>query len=466
MLRHPGRPQHDDAPRTAGTCVDTPTTVPARLPKRLPQRAGFTLVEMLVATVIGGVLLMTAAYTAGAYSQAVAALRTDDFSDHETAMARIMQDVRYAWWVQLPSASEIEIGDNRGRVRSYELDSGNIVVTDHDNTQGVLCGDVASLTLEGLPIQRLREATPVSSDTVVFARNASRVVDKTLVIGEGGSIALPFMFPTDAGVGSVPGLREQVLDITPTSISVPVTSAFGLGTLEMQIYPARAPGDPRPIPGAAPMGSFTMSISGLPAVTQEHLDHPWHITDMLKDMYGLTLETRILGIKVPIPMVTQSDLTSLTSKVSSMIVDSGYNPLGVDVVKEYSKLIPSSSLTPLNTAGRFSPLKPGTAYTLVISVTGQAGLSVVAAASSSSEDPLTAIRKRRSAALANEGYQVPFAIAGTKRVTATTATDSVAVVHATLVPGSGTTLTKATPVYSQVLAPDPWQGVLPGETSP
>jgi hypothetical protein len=61
---------------------------------------------------------------------------------------------------------------------------------------------------------------------------------------------------------------------------------------------------------------------------------------------------------------------------------------------------------------------------------------------------------------------VPFSIHGDSTTTATLAQDVVRSVEISLDPSDGPLRTSTVVVHSQVMAEDPWLGVIPGETAP
>ena len=77
---------------------------------------GFTLPELMLAAALGATLLTAVAAAVGSMTETVAYLEADTTDAYDKALARITRDVRYAWWVDTPSPTQLRVADNANRV--------------------------------------------------------------------------------------------------------------------------------------------------------------------------------------------------------------------------------------------------------------------------------------------------------------------------------------------------------------
>ncbi|HYN64196.1 MAG TPA: prepilin-type N-terminal cleavage/methylation domain-containing protein [Candidatus Limnocylindrales bacterium] len=387
------------------SCVCTPRA--ARHRRRL---RGFTLPELMLAATLGAALLASVASAVGSMTQTVAYLESDSTDAYDKALARITRDVRYAWWVDTPSATQLRVADNANRVTEYYRVGNSLLVRLPSGDEGAVVTGLDSVGFATDSVQRLREGTVRTVSGTIYTQAAPPTIDGGQRMLPGNQLALGFTVASNAGAGSVAGVNEGLLSFTPTRFDLRVARATATGLMRVDFYPARAPGDSRPRPGAASLGGFDVALVGLPAAT-----------------------TLIPG---PLGDITQAIYAAPTAMV----------PLAV----------PAFS----------SPLSPGTSYTIVLTV--RAGSMTVVAGHLSTTGARSDMQFRNNGAASWTALAgvFPFVVSGDERLTATSGYTVASAVHATLDPTVGDPRNSSAPVYSQMLATDPWLGVVPGESAP
>jgi hypothetical protein len=105
-------------------------------------------------------------------------------------------------------------------------------------------------------------------------------------------------------------------------------------------------------------------------------------------------------------------------------------------------------------------LEPGVAYSLVVDFVGAGNLNLSLFGSTSRKDEVSRSGGGSWSALAGA---IPFIVHGDATCTTTTATTVTTQVRTTFQSGTGDSYVGSACVFSQVLAPDPWLGVVPGE---
>ncbi|MBM3985586.1 MAG: hypothetical protein FJ296_07870 [Planctomycetes bacterium] len=121
--------------------------------------------------------------------------------------------------------------------------------------------------------------------------------------------------------------------------------------------------------------------------------------------------------------------------------------------------LPVSTIS-LNVPVLPASLEPGVAYTLVMTVSARCTAVFSSAPAGSHTEQMFRPVGGAWQAVPNV---VPFALRGNGQCTSTRATDVTTQVRATLQAEAGATYVGSACVYSQVMAPDPWLGVVPGE---
>ena len=362
----------------------------------------------MLAAALGATLLTAVSAAVGSMSQTVAWLEADGSDAYDKALARITRDVRYAWWVDTPSPTQLRVADNANRVTEYYRVGNSLLVRLPSGDEGSVVTGLDSVSFAVDAVQRLREGATRSVGGTIYSLAAPASAAGGLKLYPGYQLALGFIASSNAGAGSVAGLDESVLAFGPTRFDLRVARVSAAGLMRIDFYPARAPGDCRPRPGAVSLGGFDVAVSGLPAATV-----------LVADPFG--------------------DPAAATYNAPSAVI-----PLAVPAI------------TPL--------LSPGTAYTAVLTV--RASTMVVVAGHLSAARKDIQLRTSGAAAWVQMTGVVPFLVSGDRRQTATSQYTVADAVHATLDPTVGSARTASAPVYSQALASDRWMGVVPGELPP
>ncbi|HZL99250.1 MAG TPA: hypothetical protein VFD43_03270 [Planctomycetota bacterium] len=371
---------------------------------------GFTLAELTLAASLGALLLVSMALATSGLTETVALLEADSSDAYDKALARITRDVRYAWWVDTPSPTQLRVADSANRVTEYYAVGNSLLVRLPSGDEGAVVTGLDSISFAADTMQRLREAAARTVSGSIYALRAPPTASGALKLNQGNQLALGLYIRSPAGPGTVAGIDESLLTYTPTRLDLRIARVTAAGQLRVDFYPARAPGDARPRPGAASLLGFDFDLSGLPNAV----------------------------VLVP---SARGDITEAT-----------YAP----PVAAIPMAIPASTTL----------LSPGTSYAVVLTV-GPGAMVVLAGYA----NPAGANSNLQFSSVAGASWTAlpgvtPFEIFGDRFLTATSAYTVAAAIHATLDPSSGAARSSSAPNYSQSMATDAWLGVVPGELAP
>ncbi len=408
---------------------------------------GFTLVEMMLAAALGALLMIATAQSAGLFATTVAALESDSADDIDRALARIARDVRYAWWADVPSATRLRLADASGDVSEYRLDGTDLLLELPSGETGVLAADVTDVTFEVInSITRYRDG-PTQSVYGTLAQCDVPSPDKTYAMGHTGMLGLGLTLAEDAGEGSVTGVNERLVYAVPESLELPIASSAGFsGQVVLTLSPSKAHGDARLKPGAAALGSKPLGLAILPLSTID-------LTRVTMSLLGGLWKTAVChaGVDTNIPVgdlaehIAHGDIPTCGSEES-------FDVFSVPTINS------NLAFTMPNVQ-----LYPGVGYTLQFTVNGLGSISLVAAKSRSKAWDIVK-RKEAGDDVDRLDREFPFVLRGTRVITTTTETAVVASVGLSITSAAGETRSGSSSVYNQVMAPDPWTGVVPGET--
>lgn len=361
-------------------------------------RAGFTLVEVLLASAMGALLLAASASSAGTFAETIAHLDAQSSNSYESVLARIDRDVRYAWSVSVPSRDQLLVTGPDGALTTYRRVGGSLMVTQPDGSSGELVSGLTTFGFTADSLQRLRSGAPATVPGIMGSVPAPGGTPATLMqLGGSTQIALSFMATSNAGARTVAGTNDRITSWTPTSVSLPL-AGVGVGTVNLALYPSSGPGRGAPRSGAAALASWTLSLAALP-------------------VGAFTLRFGVPNYSPPTAMVS----------------------LALPAV----------------------PLQPGVAYTLVVNVTGVGLLNLSTYGSTVRKDQ---VQRNGSGSWSSMVGTLPFIVQGDATCTTTSATNVTTQVRTTIQTAAGDTYVGSACVYSQILAQDPWLGVVPGET--
>jgi prepilin-type N-terminal cleavage/methylation domain-containing protein len=267
-------------------------------------QAGFTLAELLLASVLGAMLLSSLAVTTFGFAHTLDYMEDEAGvnDDADPALRRITKEIREAWWVEHPEDDRLEIADANGAITAYYVEDGQLWVERPNGDTGVLYGDFLDFTIESSTSQRLREGAPVSADGIFFAADPAGT-PTVLVATAPQALALAFVAP--AVPGDVPGaaaIEEQVLTVQTSVFDLPIASVDVTGTpkVTFELYEGWAPGKARP-DGSA-LETSTLFGSALPAAVPSGGSYevptsvtPISLSQALEPGVGYTLVIRPLG---------------------------------------------------------------------------------------------------------------------------------------------------------------------------
>lgn len=372
--------------------------------------SGFTLVELLLATSLGAILVISAAATAGVFAETVAELDQSRSSEVDQALAQVNADVRYAWWADVPADDRLQVANPDGQVTEYYLHDGSLKVRRPSGSIGELARGVASLAFTPQQTRRLREGSLVVRAGPIAELPATIVPAMGLMLEPGDELVLAFTTPTDGGAGDVEDVREQIVSLQPQRLEIKLARATATAsTLEVVLVETRAPGEAAPRSGGA-VGSQSFAVLSLPLTS--------HIALPLLDPDG---SGPLSGVVLPPSSTLSLDLSSMPA------------------------------------------LQPGRGYALVLRVVGTNARVVLAAHIGVGTRDDVAFKGDPGGSYDKASYVVAYRLTGTASATSTVAHRVTQVVHTALATTDGRAVAADAPLLGQVLATDPWAGAVPGE---
>ncbi len=393
------RPSEDQLRVRAG---DLSPVRPLELAMAATSAKGFTLVEMLVAATLGALLLAAAASTAGSFTQSMAQLQTDAADSYENVVARIDRDVRYAWWADVTDSHRLRIVGSDNLVTEYYMVGNSLLVTRPDGSSGSVITGLDALNFEEQAVQRLRSGSLTTVASTLASKAApTGVVPGGYAMPSGQTLAISFVGASDAGARSVAGVSDQYTGWQPTTLDMTL-ARFGTGTLTFRLYYAYGPNRAEPRPGSAPIATWTASLLGMP-----------------------------LGV---------------------ILVPSPPAPRPVYAMP--------GSILALNFPALARPLEPGVAYTLTLDVSAGSTLIIGHHPGAARTDQMF---KTGAGAWQGLPATIAFTVRGNGTCTTTQASNMTSQVRTSMQSSSGGTYVGSACVYSQVMADDPWLGVVAGE---
>jgi hypothetical protein len=372
---------------------------------RSPRNAGFTLAELLLASVLGAMLLTalsvsTFGFAANLeYHESKAGINNDT----DPVLRRITRDVREAWWIELVNASHIKIAAPDGSITEYYLEDDELKILRANGDAGVLLKDVSSLNIIEAVADRNREGVPIDYDTVWYSQTATSGAPVALKTGYYEEISIGFVAP--ALPSDLPGMPADVEEVTSTSTSivqVPVAWIPGTGAhqFELSIFESRGPGS------AKPTGNFLAKVS-LPGASLPQAV----VIDEDNDIW-----------EVPTIMVPISIGASLEAGVGYVLI---LDPQGdSEIVVQADPVFPSPAI---------DDVAKGDAFTSAWTV-----------------QPMI----------------VPVSISGPFQVTSTTTQSVITRLTFELTVEDRAMQTRSAAILSQIITDDEWLGSVPGEAAP
>ncbi len=435
------QPCHSRRPRRAAA----PVRDVARPARPCGAVRGFSLIELLIATSIGAGLMVSLAAMAHLCTAQVAEAEGGDLR-MEQAVATLSQGVRTAWAVSGPSADQLQLHDPFGRVTEYFVEDHALKVLRPSGAEGTLLPDVASVSFDLRTTARLRESTPQTAVQTFWTSPANTGTASMLTLTSGQSLALGFIMPVAAqsSFNHVGGVTEQVRSTTPTRLLLPVAwldasnksfchlhakqphspnHSSGAGTLSIELYEARVPGDARPL--GSRLGTVTVTTGTLPTCAYQWWD---------------TKTNQAASPPAGVAWGWWDGHPEVVLKVNT-----------------------APSQAAISIAGLSATLLPGRAYTLVLTLNGWDEISVQTRPLSSSRLSGVALKTSSGASWSPQATTVTCSLEGNQTITQTTATAVVTGVTMNVQMQDGRSATGAANVAGQLAVDDPWLGALPGE---
>ena len=225
-------------------------THPRRPHDAARRQSGFTLPEMLLASVLGAMLLTSVAVSTFGFTHNLDYLETKAGVGNgiDPVLRRMTRDIREAWWVEKVGPSHLRIAAPDGALTEYWLTDGDLHLRRPNGDQGIVYSGLDALTLDTNQVTRKREATPVDADGVWYS-SGTATTPVAVVVPATGAIAMGFMTP--AVPADIPGgstADEQITAVASSVITVPVSFISGSGTKNFvaELYSSWAPGRARP----------------------------------------------------------------------------------------------------------------------------------------------------------------------------------------------------------------------------
>lgn len=406
---------------------------------------GFTLIEVLLAAGLGALLLIAMAGTTTVFAGAKEILDGSGPDSIDGALARISRDVRYAWWVDVPASDRLVTVDGRGAMTEYRLSGSDLRVMLPTGESGALVSDVASLRFEAATLRRLREGAVRQSSATILDVARARSADKVVELMSGSTFGVGFTLPESAGSGRVAGVTERLVYAEPDTLRMGLASGSGfVGLLTFEIYPSAAVGDARPKLGAAALATQTIELKILPTVA----------LDLTKlDVDGGMVEMCVGGRTRLIALA----LVPTTLAAGGTLGECGEPFLGA--------FRPAATETNLALTFSGVKLQPGVGYTLLMSTSGIGAISILNAVART-KDWSVVTRPVGASSFSQSDYDVPLTFSGRLTSTTTDERQVAGEITTTLVTAGGETRSCTAANLGQMLASDPWMGVVPGEAAP
>ncbi len=377
------------------------------LPSRPSSRraaAGFTLAEVLLASILGAMLLTALTFSTMGFADVLTDLeaKAGVTKELDPVLRSVTRDIREAHWAEIVGSSRIKLADHTGALTEYYWDDQDkllrVLRPNGDDGPVFDAAEAATFTVQWL--DRHREGSPVNWDGTWYAASLPSSFDMAVEIPSGAELAMGFIAPVDdsqaIGAGSS---GERFLDVGLGVMRMPVAWVPGSGAHNMTvtIYESWAPGSAKPLDTS--LGSVTVAGSDLPAAVWDASESEW----LEPDMVSIGLST-----------------LSLT-------------------------------------------LEPGASYTAVVSAGGDAQLVVTAHPFMKTYAHDDVAIKPLSGAFVDQPLIVPLEMSGNSQMSSTSVIPVIELISISVTPLNRASQTRSAALLSQAVSSDPWLGVVPGE---
>ncbi len=185
-----------------------------RGPRAGARHAGFTLVELVIATTIGAMLLVAVAEVAQLFGKEVEVVRDESDWRLQESLVRMADDTKRAWYVEVPETDVLQLTDAYGNVTRYEhdADAKTLTVLRPSGATGTVLTGIESFTVDARTIERYREGTTLDTyDTWWVDDTSLGGASEAIPVEDGLPLALGFTLDTTAPdwVHTLDGVTEQ-----------------------------------------------------------------------------------------------------------------------------------------------------------------------------------------------------------------------------------------------------------------
>jgi len=382
------------------------TLLTHRSPRSLSKfaaHAGFTLAEVLLASVLGALLLTALAVNTFGFTMGLDALEekagVKENPDPDPILRRMTKDIREAYWAEMPSSNELRLATPEGEVTRYWVTGSDLHLMRPNGDQAVILKDFSSMTMEPTFVERKREGNVVSGDGKWLDVPAPAGTPMAIEIPAGNAVALAFTTPaTPAEIpGAVP-IDEELLSVQTSVIDLHIAGYQGSRSKKLQVslYESWAPGKARPYDSA--LAAMECSIGSLPQAVA-------------------------VGGGWQVPATT----TALSLSCS---------------------------------------LEPGVGYTLVLTATGSSKLVFQAVPKFPTTGFNEVAMQVGTGPWVAQPMVVPFDIKDPWTRTSTITEEVLTRVTVSVVPQNRPLIQRSAALLSQTVSDDPWLGVVAGESAP
>jgi prepilin-type N-terminal cleavage/methylation domain-containing protein len=426
-------------------------------------RRAFTLVEVLVASTLGAMLLLATAGSAGLFGRQVEYLQEEVDVSVDEALADVRRDLHDAWIAEVPDELHLVLTEPSGGQTLYSFRQGVLTVRRADGSLGTLHDGLASVRFSAETQTRYREGTPLTRAIQVW--NAAVPGSTTLegyVLEPGEALALQFTLASPAPiVGTpVPGVSEQLIEATLTTLSLKLAAVTpAQGSLTLHVYRARGLGDGRP--EGSSLGQVSIPLSSLPSAVMTAMQGSGGKKNKVKQgnngnayAYGHANGNNGNG----------NNENGNNGNDNGDNNGNGNNGNGNSGGETWDIAGAPTQSVPITLSSLGLTLEPGYAYTFVLDNTASDG--IVLAGEPIASATASGIALGAGGAYASESVAVARSLSATARATTTTPHAVVQRVRVEFVTQGGAESVATALVAGQHAVADPWLGAVPGETAP
>ena len=379
------------------TMIESTMTMPSQ-PKN---QSGFTLAEVLLASVLGAMLLTALTLSTYGFTQVLSYHEKNAGVTQELdpVLRVVTRDIREAQWAELVDSERIRLADHEGQYTDYFFNDGGLWITRPNGDTGELYHGLDALTFSADYVTRKRESDPIDWDGTLYSASTPGSGSIAFETPVGAKLSLSFVAPTlDTDVVGASDTGEQFTWMDADVLRVPLAWIPGSGgqSLTVKIYESWAPGSAKPLGSA--LGTLTVPGILLPQADWD-VDH-WNKPDGLVSIGLWTADIE---------------------------------------------------------------LDPGACYTAVLEASGDARMLFKAYPIMPTIDTDYVAMATSGSNYVTQPLAIKREITGDAVITNTVSTSTVGLVGIFMVPTGQASQTRSAALLSQAVSDDPWLGVLPGE---